>query len=62
MEEAGTNMMSTIIDNATSLIDFGGSLLDKVIAHPVLGLYFAAGFVGIGVMVIGALIGLAHRK
>lgn len=60
--EGSTGLMDTIINNASSLIDFGGSLLETVIQHPVLGFFFAAGFVGVGAGVIGTLIGLAHRS
>uniref|UniRef100_UPI00405635E6 hypothetical protein n=1 Tax=Acetatifactor sp. TaxID=1872090 RepID=UPI00405635E6 len=61
MEGVTTTMMDTIISNASSLIDFGGTLLETVIQHPVLGFFFAAGFIGVGAGVIGTLIGLAHR-
>lgn len=61
MEGSGT-MMQGIISNAGSLIEFGSTMLDKVIEHPVLGLFFAAGFIGVGIGAVRKLIGLAKRN
>lgn len=55
------SMIETIMDNSEQLITFGTDLLQKVIEHPVMGLFFAAGFVGTGIYVVKRLIGLARR-
>lgn len=61
MEGTTTNLIEIVIENAGKVMDFGTELLVKVIENPVLGLFFAAGFVGTGVYVVKRLIGLAKR-
>lgn len=56
-----STMLQTIMDNSEQLITFGTDLLQKVIEHPILGLFFAAGFIGTGIYVVKRLIGLARR-
>lgn len=61
MLTSGTNLLDTVMNNADQVISFGTDLLQKVIEQPVLGLFFAAGFIGTGCYVVKRLIGLAKR-
>ncbi len=59
--EVTNSLIGIVTEKANELISFGGTLLDTVIQHPVLGFFFAAGFISVGISVVGKLIALAKR-
>ncbi|MDE6016517.1 MAG: hypothetical protein K2H41_12620 [Acetatifactor sp.] len=57
----GGSQIDTIITAAGSVVDFSGTLLTTMIAHPVYAFLFAAGFVGIGLGIVSRLKRTARR-
>ena len=49
--EAGTGTMSKVIEFAGQVSEFAFSLLDQVVAHPILGFFFAAGLIPLGLSI-----------
>ena len=56
-----TPSLENILGSVDALFDFGISIFDRMLNHPVLLIFFGVGFIGIGVGVVKKLIGLAKR-
>lgn len=52
--DAGTSF-DTVMDAATELVTWGGELFSTIIANPVLVVFVAASFVGVGLSIVSQL-------
>ena len=53
--------LDQILGSVNALFDFGISIFDRMLAHPILLILFGVGFIGIGVGVVRKLIRLAKH-
>lgn len=44
--------ISTVMEAANSLVEFAGSLFTTIVSNPILVVFVAAGFVGIGLSIV----------
>ena len=50
--EASTSGLDSVLNNVVKVIDFSGTMLDVMLAHPIYSFLFAVSFVGIGISII----------
>lgn len=51
-ETAEPDMLDNVFNNANRLVEFGADLLTVIIEHPVLSIFVAASFIGIGLGIV----------
>lgn len=52
MEQTSTTTLENIFSVANQLVGFGADLLSVIIEHPVLSIFVAASFVGLGLGIV----------
>ena len=47
-----SNGLDNVLNNVLKVVDFSGTMLDVMLAHPIYSFLFAVSFVGIGIGII----------